>query len=98
MRAPSSEDRDTANYTIAIVIWTFLMVVGTGFLAMYLFKSVDDQTGTESNSPAIFVLGMIAGALVTLPVWGLYGLALQMLRNTLKLREDLAKQGTTPNA
>jgi len=91
MRAPSTEDRDTSNYTIAMVIWTFLAVVGTGFLFFYIFESVDSQTGAISHTPAMFVLGMLAGALTTLPLWALFGLGLQLLRNTLKLRADLAE-------
>jgi len=92
MRPPSAEDRDTGNYTIAIVIWTAVVVFAGGFIVSNSFTTVDAETGEETVSALLFILGMLAGALATLPVWALYGLVKQHLRNTLKLREDLAKQ------
>jgi len=98
MRPPSAEDRDTGNYTIAIVIWTAVVVFAGGFLFYNLIDMTDPQSGLAGPSGWMFILGLLAGALVTLPVWAIYGLVKQHLRNTLKLREDLAKQAGAPPA
>jgi hypothetical protein len=85
--APTAEDRQTARFTFALWIWTLVAAFITAEAAAKLFAHDDGALNGWA-----FIWGLLAGALSVLPFWAVFGVGRQVLRNTVKLRTELAAE------